>query len=85
MSEMVEKVARALCASAKDDPEKWWPQADGLRDKRGWQLYEEDARAAITAMREPTRRMLDASRERFEIGIVPGWNAAIDAALSDIQ
>jgi len=47
----VETVARAICLSNRDDPDKEWLLADGRRDILGWQQYEGDAKAAIIAMR----------------------------------
>jgi len=47
----VEAVARAICLSNRDDPDKEWLLADGRLDILGWQQYEGDARAAIMAMR----------------------------------
>lgn len=48
MSEMVERVARAI---AEDQ--------DGMEDY--WDAYVNAARAAIAAMREPTDKMIEAS------------------------
>jgi hypothetical protein len=48
----VEALARAICLSNRDHPDKEWLRADGRRDIRGWQIYEDDARAAIRALRE---------------------------------
>lgn len=49
MSEMVERVARAICESEKMNPD------DALG---GWIHWQDAARAAIEAMREPTEAML---------------------------
>jgi hypothetical protein len=45
---MIERVARAICADDEDG------------DESKWSRYYDNARAAIAAMREPTREMLDA-------------------------
>jgi len=51
----VEAVARAICLSNRDRPDKEWLLADGRRDIMGWQIYEGDAKAAIAAMREHSK------------------------------
>lgn len=79
MSEMVERVARAIDACC----------ADGV--SRDWQWWENEARAAIEAMREPTEKMLvDAGTMDGYEGIeghadrdhIEWWDNMIDAALS---
>jgi hypothetical protein len=69
VSEMIERVARALCAKWKTDPDKLvyadpdgtvvtWP-CPGSRQVPLWTLgASEAARAAIEAMREPTEGMI---------------------------
>ena len=74
MSEMVERVARAICESEKMNPD----------DKLGgWIHWVNAARAAIEAMREPTDEMLSAmepwSRVTGHHKLV--WGAGVDAAL----
>lgn len=58
MSEMIERVARALCAADELD---WDAQANGQTSGSGsddeQQGYLDKARAAIEAMREPTEAM----------------------------
>ena len=72
MSEMVERVAKALAREYDRDPET---DNVGL----GTQLSTAMARAAIAAMREPTEAMLYAGwQEDSSI-----WRAMIDAALKD--
>ena len=46
MSEMVERVAMAICTARRWSPENW-------------DLAESEARAAIETMREPTKAMID--------------------------
>lgn len=74
MSEMIERVAKAL------------------RDSHGrtGHSFEDDARAAMEAMRSPTPQMLDSGAEAHAgRGYVTAtsidylWEAMIDAALSD--
>ena len=80
MSEMIERVARAMCQSDGDDPERYW------RD------YEVNARAAIEAMREPTEAMIAAGHLNDPLGcdvadaaaVYPAvWEGMINAALSE--
>jgi hypothetical protein len=85
MSEMVERVARAICA---DRAEPWLGLSED--DRRS---YCETARAAIDAMRQPTREMVAAAERRDDPGssvfeepfvAIPhdeAWEIMIDAAL----
>jgi len=74
MSSMVERVARVL---------------QELRSPLvHWSHYEQDARAVIAAMREPTGEMLIAGEREGDIRLYRGhqlsphiWQAMIDAAL----
>ena len=90
MSEMVERVARAI-----------WQESVGRADWYKWETFRPDAwgrclsmaqaRAAIEAMREPTEAMIEAARNEDDPGFCdePGfaaphkdaWQAMIDAAL----
>lgn len=86
MSEMIERVARALASHhwymSGNDPEK-----EGAVIDRRWRNFEPQARAAIEAMRDPPQAMLDAGIgdagwgdcEESEINY--RWNAMINAAL----
>lgn len=65
--ELVEKVARTMCAAMQPmtDPDKLQPMPRGMSGMRPhWRLYEAGARAAIRAvheaMREPSEEMLKA-------------------------
>jgi hypothetical protein len=83
MSEMVERVARAMCDHAYSDIEikRGW---DG--ETRGSQVkWCAMARAAIEAMREPSQGMVNAATAS-DFGPGPGefllmWEAGIDEAL----
>ena len=56
---MLERVARALCAAAGFDPEdKFGPDEHTFL---GWTFYVPDAEKAIEALREPTEEMLRAA------------------------
>ena len=78
MSEMVDRVAKAIDAAS---------QPPGQRDYRT--LMENAARAAITAMREPTEAMKDAAGDNLNYGDDGGerndfereWQQAIEEAL----
>lgn len=80
MSEMVERLARAMVAFliTKDPTTPPWDDADeGMRD-----AMREAVRHQIAAMREPTAAMWDActkAQADFETGI--GWGVMIDEAL----
>ena len=99
MSEMVERVARAVAAAdwraeidEASEPERWLEAAIAydLTNDNGRFRYDEIARAAIEAMREPTEAMIDAG---YAVGYSPDplptdlvWRAMIDAALpNDIE
>jgi hypothetical protein len=82
--DMVERVARALCAEDGTNP-------DDL-DSQGqiwWRCYIDDARAAIAAMREPTLDMEVAGTEQWlceaamEDRSKANWQAMIDSALAE--
>ncbi len=85
MSEMVERVARAL-----------WPEFDDLptdasqpRLARAGQfgmtqeVALENARAAIEAMYEPTMEMIVSGEKSVSEGSATGWRAMIDAAIRE--
>lgn len=76
-SEMVERVARAICANESGMiPDRLYEDDLSGPPKEllpGWKFYVHSAIAAIEAMRKPTLKMLDANQGN--------WNAAIDEAL----
>jgi hypothetical protein len=67
MSNMIERVARALFVDAAGDEPTVGPDDLTATGLPGWRLYEDAARAAIAAMHEPTE----------------AWQAMIDAALGE--
>ena len=82
---MIEQVARAMFERDLDHGP--WKQRSEAQEN----IYLADARAAITAMREPTTNMCEASlREDFAeadkfgsyAGPIKRWQAMIDAALN---
>lgn len=90
MSEMVERVARALCSEDGRDPEGddcWNFGRDHSIKKKNWEAYVGGARAAILAMREPTDAVLKAGAAHWdddwcsETNALNMWNGMIDEAL----
>ncbi len=91
MSEMIERVARAMYHRAAMEVVKDLPNAD--REMDGWTLllsetsrevWRDSVRAAIAAMREPTEEMKDAGDDLMDDTVECShnvWNAMIDAAL----
>jgi hypothetical protein len=77
MSEMVERVARAIEAAREANPYMWHPDTEPAR------MYESIARAAIEAMREPTEEMLAVMRRKRLMGDRAAYIAGIDAALKE--
>ncbi|HEV7286512.1 MAG TPA: hypothetical protein VGN75_16780 [Kaistia sp.] len=96
MSEMVEKVARAICVGRGLNPDECtfgtaWANDAGSGYKcsqRRWEKYKSDALAAIAAMREPTAEMKAAEGAHWDYschtcgGLAEGWDIMIDAALA---
>lgn len=88
MSEMIERVARAMYRSLDADP-RFVGRADLTPEHPGWAEYCHQARAAIEAMREPTDAMIESARDYFPrveprdryAVISDCWRAMIDAAL----
>jgi hypothetical protein len=97
MSEMVQRVARAICASVDGrNPDHLIAVYEdrpciggGIMlpiHKRDWENYLVQARAAIDAMREPTEAMIEAGMDKTSWPICNGevehrWQAMIDEAL----
>ena len=85
MSEMIERVARALCLANGEDPDK--PSgAFGV----WWKSYRDEARAALEAMREPSSAQEAVMLDLLERADRPPtkrwhwvWQEMIDAALSE--
>jgi len=81
MTTMVERVARVICGETINPDDTF---ADGTPY---WRLYTNEARAAIKAMRMPTRVMIEAgakgSGEDSEAVAIITWEAMIDAALAE--
>ncbi len=70
---MVEKVARAICVSMEAEPTNWL-------------IYQDEARAAIEAMRKPSKAVEEAIDKSCNFTHGEGkrlWEAAIDAAVAE--
>lgn len=90
MESMIERVARAICTANGGDPD-----SDDHRQPT-WRDYVPEARAAIEAMREPSRVMIKAGRKSpdvrggtsdcdvspFPNNTITRYQAMIDAALA---
>ena len=89
MSEMVERVARAICLASD------WGKAHPEHVDKTWPAWEPEARAAIEAMREPTIKMASQGLKEWQCATDTGdldtdahdmeliWKAMIQAALGD--
>lgn len=92
---MVERVARVLDPEGRDNPAESFYGDDGIKYLAGvptWKRWEDLARAAIAAMREPTPAMIDAMAAYIRSPGTPNdpgapwspvkiYQAAIDEAL----
>jgi hypothetical protein len=83
MSEMIERVARALCVAAGQDPDfNYDPHGINRTDDVRWRVNVTKARAAIEAMREPTEGMVYADTvKEWPSDACAAWKAMIDEAL----
>ena len=90
MGKIVERVARAICIAKGMNPEtcvegSGAASQDGINFtvcyRRRWEWYIADARAAITAMREPSGIVLQSAIVAHEACVEDGWgdNAMLDA------
>lgn len=81
MSDMVERVARAICEREGYDIESLKAGKYG-EHANTWQDFLDDARVAINAMREPTEAM---ANEGHGGNPVKSYQAMIDAALGTVE
>lgn len=79
MSEVVERVARAICRAGICGPKDHLDE----QEDRNWRKFELEARAAIAAMREPTLKMELAAPVNEYAEARECWQAMIDAALKE--
>lgn len=86
-NEMVERVARAICAVEFDGDEAVF----GYQNAEMVQVYFDQARAAIEAMTEPAPNMLEDMRHEIattmgitlpDYALIAAWKMAVLAALS---
>lgn len=91
LSEMIERVARALCVADGLDPDADWRRSDQSMlavaipegEEQRWRTYASYARAAISALREPTKEMIRAAAQvEKPLLYEKYWKAMIDAALA---
>lgn len=82
MSEMVERAARALVLSKRNSPAGYPPGWLQRHVDENWHRFEDDARAVIAAIREPTEVMSNAvSKQPGQLSYVGVWQTMIDEAL----
>lgn len=79
---IIERVARAICVSAKIDPDKMVVTSSYRSADRhpAWTDFRDQARFILEAMREPTRAMLRNAPSTYADD---DWHAMIDAALQE--
>lgn len=79
---MIERVARAICASAKIDPDKTVLKSSfGSADRHpAWTDFRTQARSILEAMRDPTSAMLRKAPSAYADD---DWHAMIEAALGE--
>lgn len=61
MSEMLERVARAICRGGMTGPKDHLDE----QENSNWRMFVVEARAAIAAMREPTNAMIVTGDEKI--------------------
>ena len=81
MTNKIEQVARAICKQEGDDPDHICSSLRGDAAWRMWTEYQESAKAAIEAMREPTDGMRAAVAAQWGRKTWGYYDNVIDAAL----
>ncbi|WP_174300703.1 hypothetical protein [Caulobacter sp. S45] len=86
MNEMLERAARGACALTKQDPDEVLVPPEGRVDRGRfpeprWRDYVDDTIAVLTALREPTRAMIEVGQIAAANGVVACWQAMVDEAL----
>ncbi|GEM_PF-4194625 len=79
----LQEVARAICAADPLAPEPDTHIYIGVKAARAWEARIPMARAAIKALREPTKEMLDAGMAEEGVDLASEYRAMIDAILSE--
>lgn len=67
MNSMVENIARALCRARYNGPPEMYPK--GWVDERvnaNWHIFVPDAKTVLTAMRDPTDKMICAALDDWD-------------------
>lgn len=82
MSEMIDRVAKALCIAEGHNLEQQAPDNGDPVDMKMWETFKSFARLAIGTMREPTALMNNAYGSDLEESH-QYWTHMIDAALKD--
>lgn len=86
----LERAARALCERDGRDPDEMFGAANA--EYPLWHLHRDDVRAVLSAIREPSERMLEVGEHEYqqtEIGVIDDltsrhtWRAMIDALLAE--
>ena len=93
MTDMIEKVARAMSVALGEEPDgsnHTWDGSlilgiNGPVEYKNWEGYKAAAKAAIEAMREPTDKMLKAAMAETATDLKTEWQAMVDAALGKVQ
>lgn len=87
---MIERVARAICALEYQDPDELTNAIPDGPLYPVWKDFEKFARAAIEAMRVPTKNMVGVGTEaRWQSAVRDAnsineiWSAMIDAAINE--
>lgn len=81
MSELVERVAKAIFMSQYLVEESDWPDRVQFCCSHDANAFRDSAKAAIEAMREPTDEMIDAVGSDWGSHLKDNWETMIDEAL----
>ena len=73
-TEMIEKVARAICIEDGKDPDGMYRKANGSPEVVSWKLYIDHAKAAISVMKD--------NEEVHVLTILTDRNGIIDALIN---
>jgi hypothetical protein len=84
---MVERLSRVLCVSRGDNPNRRLQEyGQTSHGYWAWELYVDEVKALMKAMREPTGVMKEAGAVSFQMEDIDGqpttvWTEMLDAAL----
>lgn len=82
MTEMIEKVARAICVQQEIDPDELTRDRPEYEPYPQWWGFTPTARAAIEAMRDPTPAMQQVMAAQWGRRTWSQYGEVIDAALN---